>query len=197
MHERESPLSIAKSSGRPKALTDQQTMIFVGWVLDQNRKNERVDLHRSGRFIEHQFGVEAGEETVRRYLVQNGFSSRKGRRRTAGYKLDLEVLIDLSVEDVQRFWELGIKDMSPQYVACIDSSAIGWRLLTRKTYFPKGGAQPKIREGNPSYTNAVVWATFPDGVNRCPALLFAGDPQLSGALSRAEQIGQVAEKVQH
>ena len=93
-----------------------------------------MDLHRSGRFIEQQFGIEAGEETVRRYLVQNGFSSHKGRRRTAGYRLDLEVLIDLYMEDVQRFWELGLKDMSPQHIACIDSSAIGWRLLTRKTY---------------------------------------------------------------
>jgi transposase len=179
VHEGESPLSTDKSSGRPKALTDQQIMIFVGWVLDQNKKNERVDLHRSGRFIEQQFGIVAGEETVRRYLTQNGFSSREGRRRTAGYKLNLGVLIDLYMEDVQRFWGLGIKDMSPQYVACIDSSVIGWRLLTRKTYFPKGGTQPKIREGNPSYTNAVVWATFPDGVNRCPALLFTGDPQFS------------------
>ena len=177
--EGQSALSSDKSSGRPKALTDQQVMIFVGWVLNQNEKNEKVDLHRSGRFIEQQFGVEVAEPTILRCLKQNGFSSRKGRRRTAGYKLDLEVLIDLYMEDVQRFWELGIKDMSPQYVACIDSSAIGWRLLTRKTYFPKGGTQPKIREGNPSYTNAVVWATFPDGVNRCPALLFTGDPQFS------------------
>ena len=93
--------------------------------------------------------------------MQNGFSSHEGRRRTAGYKLDLEVLIDLYIEDVQHFWRMGIKDMSPQYVACIDSSPLGWRLLTRKKYSPKDGAQPKIREGNPSYTNAVVWATFP------------------------------------
>ena len=107
-------LSSDKSSGRPKALTDQQVMIFVGWILNQNEKNEKVDLRRSGRFIEEQFGVEVGEETVRRYLKQNGFSSRRGRRRTAGYKLDLEVLIDLYIEDVQRFWGLGIKDMSPQ-----------------------------------------------------------------------------------
>ena len=25
----------------------------------------------------------------------------------------------------------------------------------------------------------MVWATFPDGVNRCPALLFTGDPQFA------------------
>ncbi len=138
-----------------------------------------MDLRRSGRFIEQQFGVEVAEPTILRCLTQNGFSSRRGRCRTAGYKLDLEILVDLYIEDVQRFWGLGIKDMSPQYLACIDSSPLGWRLLTRKTYFPKGGTQPKIREGNPSFTNAVVWATFPDGVNRCPALLFTGDPQFT------------------
>ena len=50
-------LSADKSSGQPKALTDRQIKIFVGWVLNQNKKNEKVDLHRSGRFIEQQFGV--------------------------------------------------------------------------------------------------------------------------------------------
>ncbi len=35
-------LSADKSSGRPKALTDLQIMIFVGWILNQNAKNEKV-----------------------------------------------------------------------------------------------------------------------------------------------------------
>ena len=91
----------------------------------------------------------------------------------------MEVLIDLYIADVERFWSLGIKKMPARQVVCIDSLSLGWRLLTRKTYFPKGGPQPKIREGNPTYTNLVVWATFPDGVNRCPALLFTGDPQFA------------------
>ncbi len=54
-----------------------------------------------------------------------------------------------------------------------------------KEHLPqKGGQQQrKKREGNPVYTNLVVWATFKDGVNRCPALLFSGDP-LFGPRSR-------------
>jgi hypothetical protein len=144
-----------------------------------NDENEKVHLQGSVRFVKDQFAIEVSEETVRRILVQNGFSSLKGRRRTAGYKFDLDALIDLYEKDLERLWGLGIKEMSPQHVACMDSSSLGWRLLTRKTYFPKGGTQPKIREGNPAYTNLVVWATFPDGVNRCPALLFTGDPQFT------------------
>jgi transposase len=179
VHEGVDPLSGAKSSGRPKALTDQQILVFLGWVLNSNDENEKVDLKGSVRFVEEQFAIAVGEETVRRILVQNGFSSRKGRRRTAGYKFDLDGLVDLYEKDLERLWGLGIKEMSPQHVTCMDSSSLGWRLLTRKTYFPKGGTQPKIREGNPTYTNLVVWATFPDGVNRCPALLFTGDPQFT------------------
>jgi hypothetical protein len=53
----------------------------------------------------------------------------------------LEILIDLYIADVERFWSLGIKEMPSRQVACIDSSSLGWRLLTRKTYFPKGGSQ--------------------------------------------------------
>jgi transposase len=179
VHDGVDPLSGDKSSGRPKVLTDQQILVFLGWVLHRNDKNKKVDLQGSVRFVKDQFAIEASEETLRRILVQNGFSSRKGRRRTAGYKFDLDVLIDLYEKDLERLWGLGIKEMSPQHVACMDSSSLGWRLLTRKTYFPKGGTQPKIREGNPTYTNLVVWATFPDGVNRCPALLFTGDPQFT------------------
>jgi hypothetical protein len=110
---------------------------------------------------------------VDRYFMEAALASLKGRCRTAGYKFDLESLME-------RFWNLGIKDMRADAVCCVDSSSIGWRLLTRRTYTPKGGPQPHIHKGNPAYTNLVVWATFPDGVNRCPALLLTGDPQLLG-----------------
>jgi hypothetical protein len=55
--------------------------------------------------------------------------------------------------------------------------------LVKKTFAPKGGQQKKKEEGNPVYTNLVVWATFRGGVNRCPALLFSVDP-LFGPRSR-------------
>jgi hypothetical protein len=112
--------------------------------------------------------------------VEAAIASLKGRRRTAGYKFDLESLINLYIIDVERFWNLGIKDMRADAVCCFDSCSIGWRLLTRRTYAP----QPHIRKGNPAYTNLVVWATFSDGVNRCPALLLTGDPQLLGNSAR-------------
>ncbi len=179
VHEGVDPLSHSKRSGRPEALTDRQIMVLVGWVLDRNDANLKAGVLQCRRFIEDTFGFAVAQGTVHKYLKQSGFSSRKGRRRTAGYKFDLEALIDLYEKDLERLWGLGIKKMSPQHVACMDSSSLGWRLLTRKTYFPKGGTQPKIREGNPTYTNLVVWATFPDGVNRCPALLFTGDPQFT------------------
>jgi transposase len=177
--EGQAALSTDKSSGRPKALTDRQIMIFVGWVLHQNDDDEKVGIRECKRFIEDTFDTQIGQGTVHKYLMESGFSSRKGRRRTAGYKFDLDALIELYEKDLERLWGLGIKEMAPQHLACMDSSSLGWRLLARKTYSPKGGTQPKIREGNPAYTNLVVWATFPDGVNRCPALLFTGDPQFT------------------
>jgi transposase len=39
-HEGASPLSDAKSTGRPRALTDRQILVFVGWVLQQNDEDE-------------------------------------------------------------------------------------------------------------------------------------------------------------
>jgi transposase len=194
VHEGLDPLSGAKSSGRPKALTAQQVLIFVGWVLNCNKENEKVDLEGSVRFVEEQFAICVNKETIRGLLLQNGFSSRKGRRRTAGYKFDLDGLIELYEKDLERFWGLGIKEMAPQHLACMDSSSLGWRLLTRKTYSPKGGTQPKIREGNPAYTNLVVWVTFPDGVNRCPALLFTGDAQFTERSRVRDRLDHLLEK---
>jgi len=51
VHEGVDPLSGDKSSGRPKALTDRQILIFLGWVLCCNNANEKVDLRKSVRFI--------------------------------------------------------------------------------------------------------------------------------------------------
>ncbi len=104
--------------------------------------------------------MQIGQGTIHKYLMESGFLSRKGRRRMAGYKFDLDALIGLYEKDIQRLWGLGIKEMAPQHLACMDSSSLGWRLLARKTYSPKGGTQLKIREGNPAYTNLVVWVTF-------------------------------------
>lgn len=116
------------------------------------------------------------------------------RRRTAGYKFNFEKLTDLYEEEVHRFWGLGIKDMARDKVCCMDASAIGWRLLRRKTFAPKGGQQKKIKKGNPTYTNLVVWCNFPDGVNRCPALLFSGDPQLNSASYVSKRLPELCQE---
>jgi hypothetical protein len=193
VHEGASVLSVDKSSGRPKALTDRQILVFAGWVFAQNDANEKVDLEGSVSFVEEQLGAEVSKETVRRVLVQSGFLSLKGRRQTVGYKFDLDALIDLYEKDLERLWALGIKDLPPARLACMDSSSLGWRLLSRKSYFPKGG-QPKIREGNPTYTNLAMWVTFPDGVNRCPALLFTGDPQFTDRSRVRDRLDHLLEK---
>jgi transposase len=193
-HEGHAALSTSKSSGRPKALTDRQILVFIGWVLHQNDEDEIAGIRECRSFIKDTFGFEVAQGTVHKYLMQNGFSSHKGRRRTAGYKFDLDALIGLYEKDLERLWALGIKDMQPQDLACMDSSSLGWRLLTRKTYSPKGGTQPKIRKGNPTYTNLVVWATFPDGVNRCPALLFTGDPQFTERSRVRDRLDHLLEK---
>jgi hypothetical protein len=141
-------------------------------------KNEIVDGRGCQEFLKNILDLEVTIPIAVNYLHQCGFWSQLVRRRTAGYKFSLEKLIDLYVEEVERFWVLGIKTLLPKRVCCIDSSSLGWRKLVKRTFAPKGGQQKKKKEGNPVYTNLVVWATFRDGVNRCPALLFSGDPLL-------------------
>ena len=173
------PLSDSKSSGRPRVLTERQLQIFIGWALLRNDSNEIVDLAKLVTFIQESFLVVVAPESVRRWLVGAGFTSQKARRRTEGYKISLEGLIDVYCEDVQKFWDLGVREMRGDAVCCMDMSQLGWRLLSRKTFSLRGGQQPRTKIGNPSYTNTVAWAVFKDGVNRCPALLFTSDPQFT------------------
>lgn len=170
------PLSTDKHAGRPCALTERQVMVLIGWVLHQNDANETVDLRAAGRFVHHQFRVPMAASTLSSYLHGAGLSSRLMRHRTAGFRLDMEAMLELYARDLERLWQAGVTEERPSQVCMMDSSVLGWRLLQRRTFSPVGGQQPRMKEGNPSHTNLVVWAVFPDGVNRCPALLFTSDP---------------------
>jgi hypothetical protein len=70
-------------------------------LSDLNDRNEKVDLQGSVCVVEEQFAICVNKETVRRILLQNGFSSRKGRGCMAGYKFDLEALIGLYEKDLE------------------------------------------------------------------------------------------------
>lgn len=170
------PLSMDKHAGRPCALTDRQVMVLIGWALHQNDANETVDLRAASRFVQQQFQVAMAASTLLSYLHGAGLSSRLMRHRTAGFRLDREAMIEIYARDLERLWKAGVTSDRPSQVCMIDSSVLGWRLLQRRTFSPVGGQQPKMRAGNPSHTNLVVWAVFPDGVNRCPALLLTSDP---------------------
>jgi hypothetical protein len=98
------------------------------------------------RFVKESFAIDVSEETVRRVLLQSGFSSQKTRRRTAGYKFDLEPLIGLYEKDLERLWALGIKDLPPQRVACMDSPSLGWRLLKKNVFSERSNRGCKEEE---------------------------------------------------
>ena len=82
----------AKTSGRPAALDDRQTRIFVGWVLDQNERNIEVHLENAVDFIRTEFGVSVAQQTVLNYLSSNGFASHIAQNRTKGYHESVDQL---------------------------------------------------------------------------------------------------------
>ena len=54
-HEGQPALSTDKRSGRPEALTDRQTLVFIGWVLHQNDEDEIAGIRECRSFIEDTF----------------------------------------------------------------------------------------------------------------------------------------------
>ncbi len=78
MHDSEAPLSTDKHVGRPRALTEREIMIFVGWLLTQNDENEPVGIRECMSFIKDHLGHELSIGTVHKYLMASGFSSHVG-----------------------------------------------------------------------------------------------------------------------
>jgi hypothetical protein len=151
--------------------------------LEKNEKNEIVDGRGCQEFLKNILDLEVTILTAVNYLHQCGFSSQLVRRRTASYKFSLEKLIDLYVEEVERFWVLGIKTLSPKRVCFIDSLSLGWRKLVKRTFALKGSQQKKKKRRQSGVYEPDRVGYIPGWVNRCPALLFSGDP-LFGPRSR-------------
>ena len=94
---------------------------FLQRIAPESARHPQWFLHCVGfreawNFVEKTYGVELADGTIHNYYINAGLSSRLMRGRTAGYKVDLETLIDLFISDVQRMCDLGIKAVCPKCV---------------------------------------------------------------------------------
>jgi len=140
--------------GRPRALTAEQEVLFVGYVFRRNVNNKIVQLSTCVAFLKKAFGITVVESTVHEYLTENGFSSQKMKTKAAGYSLSADALADMAFAWLKKEWRL----LKKGEVWSIDVTLTGHRLDTYRSYSPFGGPPPLLENAISRFTNAVVTA---------------------------------------
>jgi transposase len=147
--------------GRPRLLSDEQERLFVGYILWRNANNLLVSLEMVRAYIFNSLGVEAEKGTVQGWIVEQGFTSQKMKRKSQGYKLDRTEMTDLAFEWLKKHWRM----LQEGEVWCIDCAFLGHRLDVFYSYAVAGGPQPLLKENACRFTNLAIGAI--SSLGRC------------------------------
>jgi len=181
----------AGEAGRPKALSDAQERILVGFVLQKNEKNVDLTAAAIRKFLDDKLGLDVEEGTVRNYLHANGFRNRLSQSKTSGYKFSVECLQDLAYQWLTERRRVGVFSGERSDICSIDFTFTGHRTHRLKTWTPKGSAQPRSDGNVSNFTNCIVTCIWADGVNRTPPVLFTYNKKFlrnrPGGPSKAQQ----------
>jgi transposase len=165
-------ISVDKKSGRKASLGDEEKRLMIGFILDQNEKNQRVKIATVQTFLRDEVGVELGKTAVQQYITNCGFSSQKLKTKSKGYTLDMAALVDIAWEWLNCQWISGVLNTPRERICSIDLVFTGHRTDHLTGYRVKGLAQGKAARSISRFTNCNVTLVWADGVNRTPAVLY-------------------------
>jgi len=156
------------AAGRPRCLSEEETHLVVGYVLDRNSKKEEVHLETVRKFISDEFDIELSLRTVLNYLTAQGFSSRVAKQRSGGIQLDLSHLTQIALE-----WLQTSPLHCPRSLLCsVDFTFTSHRTDRRVSYALRGGPQPQVDKLISRFTNCIITCIWADGINRTPSVLY-------------------------
>jgi len=158
----------SSGAGRPRSLSEDETLILSGFILDKNEQNKEVHLDTCQKFIFDSFGVSVSVSTVHGYLKALGFSSRAIHTRTEGFQLDRSHLSILAHEWI-RTAQIHCKR---SHLCSVDFTFTSHRKDRRVTYGLNGTSQPKSDEAISRFTNCIITCIWANGINRTPSVLF-------------------------
>ena len=147
-------------AGRPQILSDEQTHIVVGFILDKNSRKEEIHLNTVQMFIHDYFHLDVTIQTVFNYVTHQGFSSRVANESSGGIQLDTSELSHIALK-----WIKSSLIHCPTSLLCsVDFTFTSHRTDRRVTYAHKGGPQPMVQKSISNYTNCIVTCIWADGV---------------------------------
>lgn len=161
-------LSQMNGAGRPRTLSEEETHLLVGYVLDRNSKKQEVHLETVQKFISDNFDTNVTLRTVLNYLTAQGFTSRVAKGRDGGVQLDLTNLSQIAFQ-----WLLTSPIHCPTNLLCsLDFTFTSHRTDRRVSYALKGGPQPEVDTSISRFTNCIITCIWADGINRTPSVLY-------------------------
>ena len=153
---------------RERILSEEETQVVSGFVLDKFSRKEEVHLDTIQSFIYDCFNTEISLSTVHRYLEEQGFSSRVAKGRTGGVQLDLAQMVQIAHE-----WLTTSPIHCLRYPLCsVDFTYTSHRTDRRVSYSLKGGPQPQVDQSFSRFTNCILTCVWADGIDRTPPVLF-------------------------
>ncbi len=160
-----------KQTGAEPSLQRWERDVTSGWVLHENEHGNEVTLEAFHDFVLGKFSIELSNATISKYLSEDGFACRLGKKKGKGFTIDIESLRAMLWKWVliQDFRDRKIKR---EKFASIDFTFTGHRNERRTTFAPKGGAQPMLKDRGSNFTNCIVTCLWSDGENRTPSMLF-------------------------
>ena len=152
---------------RERALSEEETRMIVGFVIDRNLHKLIVHLDTVQTFIHDYFHKEVSLSTVHNYLHANGISSRVTVGRSDSLQLDFMELAQIAFQ-----WLQTSPLHCPRSLLCsVDFTFTSHRTDRVLSYALKGGPRPKSESSISRYTNCIVTCVWADGIDRTPSVL--------------------------
>lgn len=169
--------SVDKASGKHAFFSDQETEIFVGYILAENINQRPVHIWNVQDFIKREFGKEPDEKTTYKYLHRSGIGSRQARTAGCGIGISLEVQTEVASAWLRKHHNNGVLGRPLEDLYCADWVVSTVRQGRTTTLSPIGGPQPGVVPTDATYSDSILVVERADGDKRFRPMAFTRNPQ--------------------
>lgn len=169
--------------GRPALLDPLERDIFSGMILHEAEAGNNLRQSDMAEFIHDHFGYECSPQAAGNYARQSGFSIKDFQTGTTACKFSTDELVERAYAWLAKH---RLRDADPAKVCCIDFTFTSHRKDLVRGYCRVGAKAPRKKKRPTRYTNLIVCASFADGAERAPPMMFTYDPAFDACRSSTE-----------
>lgn len=178
--------------GRPPLLDRLERDIFEGMILARSEAGENLRQVDLAEFIRDEFGYVCSPQAAGEYARRSRFGIKDFQTGTTSGKFATDELIEKAYAWLAK---KRLREADPAKVCCIDFTFTSHRKDIVRGYCRKGAPPPRKSTRPTRFTNLIICASFADGVDRAPPMMFTFDPAFDTSRSSTELREKAREKV--